>query len=111
MYDVEVYGNLPPETAAKPEGYKEMKVNFWSGHPEVYDGKSEYKLSESDREAIDYISQGIKRLKIRKILDRYAEVEKQQKKPVKQRIKISWFDVAVYACIVVMLGSMMRCLL
>ena len=54
-------GILPPGVAKPREGYKEIKIGFWGGQPELLDSRiTGYEMNDIERDIVDVISKGIK---------------------------------------------------
>lgn len=108
MTTLETRGNLPPEVAKPREGYKEMKIGFWGGQPELLDSRiTGYEMNDIERDIVDVISKGIKtRSENRKtdsLVDGYLIKENRQieKEPPEKHINFSkLLDFAIGCCLV-----------
>ena len=111
MTTLETRGNLPPEVAKPREGYKEMKIGFWGGQPELLDSRiTGYEMNDIERDIVDVISKGIKtRSENRKtdslvdgyLIKGYQPAKEIEKEPSVMRHRISkLLDFAIGVCLV-----------
>ena len=108
MTTLETRGNLPPGVAKPREGYKEIKIGFWGGQPELLDSRiTGYEMNDIERDIVDVISKGIKtRSENRKtdsLVDGYLIKENLQieKEPPEKHINFSkLLDFAIAGCLV-----------
>lgn len=111
MTTLETRGNLPPEVSAPREGYKEIKIGFWGGQPELLDSRiTGYEMNDIERDIVDVISKGIKtRSENRKtdslvdgyLIKGYQPAKEIEKEPSEKRRTISKLvDFAIVGCLV-----------
>ena len=111
MTTLETRGNLPPGVAKPREGYKEMKIGFWGGQPEILDSRiTGYKMNDIERDIVDVISEEFKvRSENRKtdslvdgyLIKGYQPVKEIEKEPSVMRHRISkLLDFAIGVCLV-----------
>ena len=111
MTTLENRGNLPPEVAKPREGYKEMKIGFWGGQPELLDSRiTGYEMNDIERDIVDVISKGIKtRSENRKtdslvdgyLIKGYQPAKEIEKEPPENQGRISkLLDVAIAGCLI-----------
>ena len=61
MTTLENRGKLPPGVAKPREGYKEIKIGFWGGQPELLDSRiTGYEMNDIERNIVDVISEEFK---------------------------------------------------
>ena len=108
MTTLETRGNLPPGVAKPREGYKEMKIGFWGGQPELLDSRiTGYEMNDIERDIVDVISEEFKvrseNMKIDALVDGYLIKENRQieKEPPEKQSRISkLLDFAIGVCLV-----------
>lgn len=111
MNELETRGNLPPEVAKPREGYREMKIGFWGGQPELLDSRiTGYEMNDIERDIVDVISKGIKtRSENRRtdalvdgyLIKGYQPAKKIEKEPPEKHSRISkLLDFAIGVCLV-----------
>ena len=111
MTTLETRGNLPPEVAKPREGYKEMKIGFWGGQPEILDSRiTGYEMNDIERNIVDVISKGIKtRSENRKtdslvdgyLIKGYQPAKKIEKETSEKHINFSkLLDFAIVGCLI-----------
>ena len=110
MNELETRGNLPPGVAKPREGYKEMKIGFWGGQPELLDSRiTGYEMNDIERDIVDVISEGIKtRSENRRtdalvdgyLIKGYQPAKKIEKEPPEKHINFSkLIDFAIVGCL------------
>ena len=101
-------GDLPPEKVRPAEGYKEMKILFWRGKPEVMTTAQDYRLNDDERDVICAISDKFNEHCHNAEIDGYvakwsapriAETLKIEQNPEKKHVFSKWFDLAIGACL------------
>lgn len=108
MNELENRGNLPPEVLKPREGYREIKIGFWGGQPELLDSRiTGYEMNDIERDIVDVISKGIKtRSENRRtddlvdgyLIKGYQPAKEIENKPPEKRFNFSkLFDFAIYA--------------
>ena len=108
MTTLETRGNLPPEVSAPREGYKEMKIGFWGGQPELLDSRiTGYEMNDIERDIVDVISEELKvrseNRRIDALVDGYLIKENRQieKEPPEKHINFSkLLDFAIVGCLI-----------
>lgn len=111
MTTLETRGNLPPGVAKPREGYKEIKIGFWGGQPEILDSRiTGYEMNDIERDIVDVISNGIKtRSENRRtdalvdgyLIKGYQPVKEIEKEPPGKHINFSkLLDFAIVGCLV-----------
>lgn len=110
MTTLENRGTLSPEVSEPREGYKQLKVGFWGGQPEILDSRmTGYAMSDIERDIISGISEKLKvrseKKKIDSLVDGYLvkgyhTAKKNEEKPVKHhRIISKLIDFAIVVCL------------
>ena len=111
MNELETRGNLPPGVAKPREGYREMKIGFWGGQPEILDSRiTGYEMNDIERNIVDVISEEFKaRSENRRtdalvdgyLIKGYQPVKEIEKEPSVMRHRISkLLDFAIGVCLV-----------
>ena len=111
MTTLENRGKLPPGVAKPREGYKEMKIGFWGGQPELLDSRiTGYEMNDIERDIVDVISKGIKtrseNMKNDSLVDGYLikgyqPAKEIEKEPPEKHINFSkLLDFAIGCCLV-----------
>lgn len=108
MTTLETRGNLPPEVSSPREGYREMKIGFWGGQPEILDSRiTGYEMNDIERNIVDVISEEFKvrseNRRIDALVDGYLIKENRQieQEPPEKHSRISkLFDFAIVGCLV-----------
>lgn len=111
MTTLETRGNLPPEVAKPREGYREMKIGFWGGQPELLDSRiTGYEMNDIERDIVDVISEEFKaRSENRRtdalvdgyLIKGYQPAKENEKEPSVIRHRISkLLDFAIVGCLV-----------
>ena len=111
MTTLETRGHLPPEVATPQEGYKEIKIGFWGGQPELLDSRiTGYEMNDIERDIVDVISKGIKtRSENRKtdslvdgyLIKGYQPAKEIEKEPPEKHINFSkLLDFAIAGCLI-----------
>ena len=108
MNELETRGNLPPGVAKPREGYREMKIGFWGGQPEILDSRiTGYEMNDIERNIVDVISEEFKvRSENRRtdaLVDGYLIKEHRQieKEPPEKHSNFSKLvDFAIVGCLV-----------
>ena len=110
MTTLETRGNLPPGVAKPREGYKEIKIGFWGGQPELLDSRiTGYEMNDIERDIVDVISKGIKiRSENRRtdalvdeyLIKGYQPAKKIEKEPPEKHCNFSkLLDFAIVGCL------------
>ena len=108
MNELENRGNLPPEVLKPREGYREIKIGFWGGQPEILDSRvTGYEMNDIERDIVcgirDELKARIEKRKKDNFLDGYLikehrPAELAENKPPEKHINFSkLFDFAIYA--------------
>lgn len=111
MNELETRGNLPPGVAKPREGYREMKIGFWGGQPEILDSRiTGYEMNDIERNIVDVISEEFKaRSENRRtdalvdgyLIKGYQPAKKIEKEPPEKHINFSkLLDFAIVGCLV-----------
>lgn len=111
MNELETRGNLPPEVAKPREGYKEIKIGFWGGQPELLDSRiTGYEMNDIERDIVDVISEEFKaRSENRRtdalvdgyLIKGYQPAKKIEKETSEKQSRISkLLDFAIVGCLV-----------
>ena len=113
-------GILPPEKVRPAEGYKEMKILFWRGKPEVMTGAQNYRLNDDERDVISAISDKFNEHCHNAEIDGYvakwsapriAETLKIEQNPEKKHVFSKWLDFAIGACLLAEILAAVRWIL
>lgn len=111
MTTLETRGNLPPGVAKPREGYREMKIGFWGGQPEILDSRiTGYEMNDIERNIVDVISEEFKaRSENRRtdalvdgyLIKGYQPAKKIEKEPPEKHSNFSkLLDFAIIGCLV-----------
>lgn len=111
MNELETRGNLPPGVAKPREGYREMKIGFWGGQPEILDSRiTGYEMNDIERNIVDVISEEFKaRSENRRtdalvdgyLIKGYQPAKKIEKEPPENHSNFSkLLDFAIVGCLV-----------
>ena len=111
MNELETRGNLPPGVAKPREGYKQLKIGFWKGDPEILDSRmTGYQMNGIEREIVCRMSEEIKtRSENRKtdslvdgyLIKGYQPAKEIEKEPPEKHINFSkLLDFAIAGCLI-----------
>ena len=111
MNELETRGNLPPGVAKPREGYKQLKIGFWKGDPEILDSRmTGYQMNGIEREIVCRMSEEIKtRSENRRtdalvdgyLIKGYQPAKKIEKEPPEKHSRISklaYFAIVASLC-------------